>query len=375
MSESHVFSPTLLNSFRFSYSRAAFGNDSLSGLIGPQFSLVPGQEIGGISVSGITGFGPDGSAPSRNEQNIFTWSDDLFYTSGQHSWKFGTLINRYQQYVSPFLTGRGSISFPNLTAFLNGPYTSYSAATPGAVMTRSYRSTTTGFYIQDDLRVRPSFTLNLGLRYEFMTVPVEVFGRNTALRDVQHDANTTLGPVYRNPSLRNFSPRFGFAWDVRGDGKTAVRGGFGLLHDIGNLGSALLQGGIATPPFSSRSNVQVPVGRPLPFSLSLPLFFPPESVGKELRTVDYHVQQPHMLQYNFTVERQLPFSMGLTVAYGGSRGINLFQVKEGNPTVPQVLPDGRLFWTGTDPRTNPNWENILSSQLEGVPGTTRCRSG
>ena len=63
-----------------------------------------------------------------------------------------------------------------------------------------------------------------------------------------------------------------------------------------------------------------------------------------------------MLQYNLTVERQLPFSVGLTLGYAGSRGLNLLQRKEGNPTIPQVLPDGRQFWTGTDPRLNPNWD-------------------
>jgi len=179
------------------------------------------------------------------------------------------------------------------------------------------------------------------------------------LRDIQHDPKTTVGPPFgKNPSLRNFSPRFGFAWDVRGDGKTAVRGGFGLLYDVANMGSSFVQGAIATPPFSSRSTVQVPAGQPLPYPLALPLFFPPEVLGREARLVDYNLQQPHMLQYNLTIERQFPGEIGLTLAYGGSRGINLWQVTEGNPTVPQVLPDGRLFWTGTDPRTNPNWQNI-----------------
>ncbi|OFV95381.1 MAG: hypothetical protein A3H28_02260 [Acidobacteria bacterium RIFCSPLOWO2_02_FULL_61_28] len=372
LSESRVVTPTLLNTFRFSFSRSAFSSDSLSGISGPQFSLVPGKEIGGVSVSGVTGFGPDGASPTFTNQNVFTWSDDLFYSRGMHSLKFGTLVNRYQQYIESGLTAKGSINFPSVAAFLQGQYTTYSSITPGSVQIRSYRNSTVGFYVQDDLRPLPNFTLNLGLRYEFMTVPVEVFDRNTALRNPQLDANTTLGPVFENPSLKNFSPRLGLAWDVLGDGTTAVRGGFGLLYDIGNLGSSLLQGALAAPPFSSRSNIQVPVGQPLPFPLSVPLFFPANVLGREIRVTDYHLQQPHILQYNLTVERQLPYDMGLTLAYGGSRGINLMQVKEGNPTVPQVLAGGRLFWPGaTDPegrplvppaplapRTNPAWENI-----------------
>ena len=358
LSESHVFAPTLLNTFRFSYSRTAFKSDTISGIIGPQFSLVPGREIGTVSVGGIQSFAPDAAPPTVTNQNVFTWSDDLFYTRDRHSLKFGVLVNRYQQYIETNLFSRGTVSFPNLTAFLSGQYNTYSAATAGSEQIRSFRNTTLGFYFQDDMRLRANLTLNLGLRYEFMTTPNEVFGRNVALRDIQHDAATTLGSSFKNPSLRNLSPRFGFAWDVRGDGKTAVRGGFGLLYDVGNLGSSLLQGAIATPPFSSTSNVQVPAGLPIRFPFAVPLFFPPEAVGKTLRATDYLVQQPHMLQYNLTVDRQLPFDMGLTLAYGGSRGINLMQVKEGNPTVRQVLPDGRLFWAGTEPRTNPNWDGI-----------------
>ena len=65
-----------------------------------------------------------------------------------------------------------------------------------------------------------------------------------------------------------------------------------------------------------------------------------------------------MLQYNLTVERQLPSDMALTLAYGGSRGLNLMQTVDANHTIPQVLPDGRQFWTGTDPRANLNWNSI-----------------
>ncbi|MBI4483645.1 MAG: hypothetical protein HY652_12245 [Acidobacteria bacterium] len=65
-----------------------------------------------------------------------------------------------------------------------------------------------------------------------------------------------------------------------------------------------------------------------------------------------------MLQYNLTVERQLPFNMVSTVAYAGSRGLNIIQTKEGNPTVPEILPDGRQFWTGRESRTNPNWDTM-----------------
>ena len=81
LSESHVFSPVLLNTFRYSYSKTLSVNNPVSsGLLGPQFSLAPGQEIGSVSVGGLSGFGAQ--APGGVRQNLFTWSDDLFYTRG-----------------------------------------------------------------------------------------------------------------------------------------------------------------------------------------------------------------------------------------------------------------------------------------------------
>ncbi|OFW37766.1 MAG: hypothetical protein A3J28_01855 [Acidobacteria bacterium RIFCSPLOWO2_12_FULL_60_22] len=278
----------------------------------------------------------------------------MFYTRGRHSLKFGGLINRFQQFTNNGTNSRGAITFANINSFLLGQPASFRAVTPGSNLTRTYHYTTLGFYGQDDWRVSSGLTLNLGLRYEFLTQPQEVQGFSAALRDIQHDANTTLGPAFENPSLRNLSPRLGFAWDVRGDGKTALRGGFGLLYDIGNLGNALSAGAGATPPFAALSTVSLTTPTPL----VLPLTFPDSAAGKALRTVDYLLQQPHMLQYNLTVDRQLPLNMAVALAYAGSRGLNLIQTKEGNPTVPQVLANGSQFWPANAPRTNPNWTSI-----------------
>ena len=350
LSENHIFSPTLLNTFRFSFSRTVIDISSGSGLVGPQYSFLPGREIGTVSVGGLANLGPGN--PATQKQNIFTWSDDLFYTRGRHSLKFGTLINRYQQFMFSGSDSFGSVQFANLTSFLLGQASQYTAITPGSIPQRTFHFTTFGFYTQDDWRVVSGLTLNLGLRYEFHTEYNETNGYGSALRDIQHDASATLGPPFKNPTLRNVSPRFGFAWDVRGDGKTALRGGFGLLYDIANLGGALQTTSRRTPPFASNSAVVGPV------ALALPFVFPAAAVGKSIGIVDYLIQQPHMLQYNLTVERQLPFAMALTLAYGGSRGINIVNNAEGNPTVPAVLPDGRKFWTGRESRTNPNWADI-----------------
>lgn len=349
--EDHIFSPLLLNSLRFSFSNTDLQALSPSGIAGPQYSFVPGQEIGNISITGITTFGPDGITPIHHYQKILTWSDDLFHTHGNHSFKYGALINYFKQYVEASTNIRGNVNFPSLARFLTAEQpNSVQAATPGSILFREYRYKTLGFYAQDDIRLRSNLTLNLGLRYEFLTIPQEARGHGSALRDILKDAAATLGPqlLGKNPSLRNFSPRFGFAWDVRGDGRTSVRGAFGLLYDIGGFGGALTAATTGTPPFSNQSTVL------LPAQFTIPFVFPASAAGRAVRILDYCHQQPHMLQYNLTVERRLPFDMALTLAYTGSRGINLPERKDGNVAPGQVV-NGKLFWTGNEPRSNPNW--------------------
>ena len=350
-SENHIFSPGLLGTFRFSLSRTHPRNPSPSGLIGPQYSFVTGEEIGTLNIGGVTSMGPN-TAPNDFSQKILTWSGDFFYTRGRHSLKLGTLINHYRQYLQNNNNSGGTVTFANVNNFLLGLASQYSVLTPGSLRERRYHFNTLGFYAQDDFRVLPNLTFNLGLRYEFLTVPNEVTGHGSALRDIQHDAKGTLGAPFRNMSLLNFSPRFGFAWNVTGDGKTAVRGGFAELYDVGVTGVSMAIAAIGTPPFSSFSSVGTPSTLTLPFS------FPSSLLGKSLRLLDYELRQPHILDYNLTLERQLPWQIGLTLGYAGSRGINIMQVKDGNPTVPQILPDGRKFWTGNDPRVNPNWSAI-----------------
>ncbi len=369
LSETHIISPTLLNTARVSFSRTFPFIVSPSGIIGPQFSFVTGKEFGSIGIGGVTGLGSNQTAPSTQKQNIFTYSDDLFYTWGRHSLKFGTLVNHYQQYLLTQTNSRGAVSFVSLATFLSGQPNTYNSLTPGSVPDRTWHYNTIGFYGQDDVHVFNNLTLNLGLRYEFHTVPKDTHGIMSALRDVQHDATATIGEPFENPSLLNFSPRFGFAWDVMGNGATAIRGGFAELFDIGLFAQALAIATTGTPPFASNSLVTNPG------TLTLPLFFPPSAAGKSLRTQDYHMGQQHLLSYNLTVERQLPAKMVMTLAYGGSRGINVVSTAEGNPTVPlgmgvngvcvpapaSLISDihrSNRCWLGNDPRTNPNWANM-----------------
>jgi hypothetical protein len=215
---------------------------------------------------------------------------------------------------------------------------------------RDYHSKTFGFYTQDDMRVTSNLTLNLGLRYEFYTVPWDVLGQNDALRNLCCDAKMTFGPIMRNPSLHNFSPRFGFAWDVRGDGKTSVRGGASYLYDISDLGSSLVQDATGKAPYNQQSTFNYPSCAVDPVGCqlsSLPILLPAANIGTYLRPIDYNYGQPHGIQYYLSVTKQLPLSMVLTVAYAGFRGLSLPQIREGNPVIPGGIPTAQV-WNGTN---------------------------
>ena len=373
VSEDHVFSPTILNTARMSFSRTNLGGFTTSGIIGPTLSFVAGQEFGNLNIGGVANFGGGGTEPSISVQHIFTWSDDIFLTKGKHAIKIGTQINRFRQDKTQGTNQRGQAVFSGVMQFLSATPNSETSVTPGAIQFRDYHLYVPGFYIQDDWKVTSRLTLNLGMRYEYSTVPVEAHGHASALRDMLHDSDFTVGPVWKNNSLKNFSPRFGFAWDVQGNGRTAVRGGFGELFDVANLSSLRDLGNASNPPFASQSSLLNPS------VLTVPFVFPAAAVGRAPRPADYNMQQPHMLQYNLAIERQLPAQISLTVAYAGSRGFNIPLIMEGNPTVPSgtvsvangqrtclaltpapvVAPSGSpKCWTGNDPRVNPFWDTI-----------------
>ena len=349
--ENHTFSSTVLNTFRFSYSRSDQPSDREFDPRDLDLGFVPGKRMGQLRPgSGLTNLGSSSSTAPENFQNIYTVSNDVFWSKGAHSLKFGTLINRYNQQQVSLSTDLGEYRFADLTQFLLGRPRQFLVLTPGSIPDMAWRFTTFGFYLQDDWRVAPTFTLNLGLRYEFLNT-VRYTGRGSALIDLVRDAEFTVTSVmFKNPSRRNFGPRLGFAWDVLGNATTSLRGGFGLLYDVGNFYTA--HGNVAErPPFSGKSTVLTNVGFPR-------TIIPPEAVGKVTSAIDYNYQQPHMLHYNLTVERQLPASIVLSLSYAGSRGINLANIKEGNPAVRSGKIDGRDFWPANAPLTNPNWDAI-----------------
>jgi outer membrane receptor protein involved in Fe transport len=355
LSENHIFSPTVVSTTRVSYSRpdAHYTADYPSQLLtDPRYNFLPGEAMGIVSVGGVTDLGPSANFPRAFAGKDYTASNDTNVSAGRSAWKFGVRVNRAEQFVQQAFSRGGQGSFANVTAFLQGLPNFTRAPSPGSFNSKTLTFTTVGVYAQNDFKASDRLTLNLGVRYEPQTRYKEKFGRESAIRNILTDAQATLGPLFRNNSLDNISPRLGFAWDVRGNGKTAVRGAAARLYDLGNLATPLVQAVAGTPPFSSLSRVNN-----APFTV--PFVLPAEGSPQALRIIDYNLAAPNMWHYNVAVERELIANMALTVAYAGSRGVNLIRTAEGNPRMPsQTLADGRPFWTGLEPRVSPYWNTI-----------------
>jgi outer membrane receptor protein involved in Fe transport len=318
LSETHIVSPTLLNTVRLSGSRQGLFTYATpaAAISGSQFVFIPRRLPGTISITGLTNIGGDTCSPSKEPQDVITASDDIFYTRGRHSFKLGTLINYYQQHILLSCGTSGTLAFASVANLLRGIPRSLSARTQNSEENGFFTFKTYGFYIQDDVRAAPRLTLNLGLRYEFRTDPVARDSRSSALRNLLTDKDPTIGPPTKNPSLSNIGPRLGLAWDVRGNGKMSVRSGFAVLYDLAQFGLALANTVSGAPPFVTQFTISNPGSFTVPW---------PAAAANTANALfsEWNGKQSKMLQYNLSIQQQLPFSTLLTVAYTGSRGQNL----------------------------------------------------
>ena len=333
LSENHIFSPTLLNTARFSFSRTNIPQtDPTSGLNGANYSFEPGLDIGGVTITGTTAIGPVATAPMLGKQNIFTTSDDIFLTRGKHAFKFGVLFNHYQDEVLRETGGFGSVAYSNIPNFIEGIPLSWTTGLnppPLSVLGRIYHFDTIGIYAQDDWRVLPTFTLNLGLRYEFSTTYNEENGHGASFQNPLTDVTGTVGPPFRILPCTTSVLELALLGMCLGMARRRLEGDSGLLYDIATFGFSLFQTNL-TPPWGSGSSHTNSANT----VLTLPLVFGSTDLGKTLNGMQWNLKQPQILQYNLAVDRELPGNMALTLAYGGSRGSHIMETVEGNPIIP-----------------------------------------
>jgi hypothetical protein len=344
--ESHTFSPSFLNSVRFGFNR--FGANLLQQLQGINpvatdvtLGAVPGQNAPAITVPGLTGYGGGlGSITTANFHfNSFQVYDDAFWTKGIHNFKFGFSAERMQDNMFESPAIGGAFTFNSLTGFLTNQPVSFSTGLTSPLNPRDLRQTVFGGYAQDDIRLRSNLTVNLGLRYEMATTINEVENRLQALAHIT-DANPVLGgPLYSNPTLKNFEPRVGFAWDPFGSGKTSVHGAFGIFDVLPLPYQFELSQVIAFPWDLQETAANLGAGTfPKGAFNSLKL------VNVTLSYVDPHPHRNYVMQWNLSAQRELMRNLSLTVNYVGSRGVhNNFIEDNGNLVLPTATSAGYLW--------------------------------
>ena len=348
LAENHIISPALLNTSRVSFSRILdFVNPTCPAIIfQPQFEQVYDQPMtGGIGVtSGVFGVGCGGTAPQTFNSDIYTLSDDIYWTKGRHAFQFGTLLNRIEDYAYDHQNIGGGLTFANNAAMLAGNYL-YNVQVPGSNYFRSSRFYTFGFYVQDDWRFNSRLTWNLGMRYEPDTTPHDRTGANWSFDTMTAAAPTLKQTMFRNASERNFEPRIGVAWDVRGNGKTAVRAAFGVYDDVDSFGQTIYGISAGSPPTSAKASFSGTLQN-LPITTAANAIIPGTMpYGSSMKNAQYDIDQTRMYQWNISIQQQLTPSMAVTVAYVGSRGLHLWDNEEGNPCLPSSVTNGIPSWT------------------------------
>ena len=358
LEEKHLVSATAINEVRFSFSRTNERSDQkfladpatdplqfyLGALSGGSPAYKPGdREDGNLIVGGGTGnVGPGATARWHLIQNKFVGGDDFFWTQGAHSLKVGISVTRIQNNIAVGREG-GIFVFASLPGFLAATPIQFQGEInpyPGFTRTRYSREVQVFPYIQDDWKVRPNLTINLGFRYDYETNPVcaaALAQSCTALLDPLTSATFTAvhHVLAANPNALNFDPRIGIAWDPFNDHKTSVRAGFGMFHEPLS-GRTYLNAYSQDPP--SQTVVVTP---PLSFSLfphpaacgpagppPAPCLNPPFGTVYGL---DYRANtSPYVMQYNLTIQRDLGRGMVASLGYVGAQGVHLYNQRNLN---------------------------------------------
>ena len=395
MEETHTFTPNLLNEFRFGFIRTnygyepPFGNVPISANLGivnanvnalgqPDPQLFGGALIGGFN-SQLEYTGDFG--PYQVPQNTWQTADNLSWVKGKHNMKFGANILRRQVNFFRPLTGKGyfflcgngqspSVTGYEITDLLIGFTCNYQVGPAlGDSQTRNWE---TGYYAQDTWRLTSRLTLNLGIRWDLITWPVEI-NNNQANFNIfsgqlqiagQNGNSRSFIPVAYN----NWAPRVGFAYDLFGDGSTKISGGYGIFYfvDRGGINNQLAQ----NPPFSGQVNYSFSNGYRVTFTgqapqgtqnangncltscnaqgatAPLPSKGPivvnlnnPQNVAISIATLPTN-NTPNTQEWNLQFERQITQNMSLSLAYVGTKGTHLTTYFNYNRQIYDTSPCG-----------------------------------
>ena len=378
LNDTHSFSPHVLNEFRFGISRFNIYVTSID------FGTNLAQKVGipGVSISDTTsamsqitfagsGFrnvGANGNQPLITALDTFQYFDNVTAIFGGHTVKAGASYTRRRRNVFNVDNIVGTFQFnnnltSNCAGIASGCTINSNTGFDGASFllgysnseTRTYQLGTVGerrpefgAYVQDDWRVSTRLTLNIGLRYDVFVPYVEVYNRQSNF-DTQtgkfvlasDDAvinGVKVGRKLQNTPMLDLAPRFGFAYDLRGNGHTVIRGGYGMFYNNPLTGTSSSK--VSNPPFllaQAFTTTLVPTLRLSNGLPAVPTVDPNRSPTGSTRSIfDINFKDGRAQQWNFNVQQQLGRDYLLEVAYVGSKGEHLVLKRDINVAPPTV---------------------------------------
>jgi hypothetical protein len=325
LNEYHTVSPTLTNEFRVGYNRFTqivdAGNFAFPGL--DSFPNIQLNDLGQLQL------GPDGNAPQSTIQNTYQIADAITWTKSAHTLKFGI---EGRKSISPQTFTqrvRGDYEYTNTLDFLQDAVPNFLAERSNGNPVYYGDQSSIYWYVNDNWRIRPNFTLNLGLRYEYTTIPF------TQRTQSLNDAASVPGLIeFQTPKAakNNWGPRIGFAYSPGTSGRTSIRAGAGIAYDVlfDNLGL------LSLPPQLSSTIDCAPVGNfacPTPFLggggilpgpggiATFPTIADQRAATSAFVPVDQ--KSPKSIDWTLGIQHQFWSDFTVEVRYVGTRGIHL----------------------------------------------------
>src|SRR4029079_1243499 len=331
LNETHTFAPNVVNEARAGFNRFSSSTTPNSQLNPADFGIQNGimQAIGlpQISVAGGgLSFGGPPTQPSGRGDTTFVVADTGDWLYGPHSLKFG---GEYRQFLNNnFRQGTGSFNFATMAAFIDGTANSFSV-TLGS-QTSSIAQGAVGFFVQDNYRVRPNLTFELGLRYEWNMTPSERYDRFIVF-DPQTASlvrvGTNIDEIYHENN-KNWQPRAGFAWTPFKNGKTVLRGAYGIYVD--QPMTSIVTGTSGNPPLAIPLTFTGTIRLDNAINIAGPAGLAPQSI-------DHDFNNAYMQSWNLNVQHELG-DFVLMTGYIGSKGTHLITRRDINQPINGVRP-------------------------------------